>query len=285
MKARAFAYVRPTTLTGVLAHLASGRDAKILAGGQSLMPSLNMRLSAPDLLIDINSVGELRGIEQRGDTIRIGALARHADVAGSALVAKHLPLIAQAMTHVAHPAIRNRGTTCGSIANADPAAEMPACAVALDARLTLISQSGGERHVAAREFFLGLFETALREDELLAAVSFPIAKPGERFGFEELATRHGDFPAVGIAARAALDGPRIASLDLVIFASEASPLLSAAAARIAAGETWNAALGEAIAEAAVAEMEPIENLHGRPQTKRRQARALIVRALNGMMHG
>ncbi len=284
MKASAFAYVRPTSVAGVLAHLDSGRDVKILAGGQSLMPSLNMRLSAPELLIDINHIDALRGIEERDGQIRIGALVRHAEVAGSDLVATRLPLVAWAMRHVAHPAIRNRGTTCGRHANAAQAAEMPACAVALDATLVLLSNRG-RRDVPAREFFLGLFETARQDDELLAEVLFPVARPSERFGFDEVAPRHGDFAAVGVAARASLTDARFDALDLVVFASESRPLLSMAAGDIAAGQAWSPALGEAIAEGVAAEMEPSDNLQGRGDTKCKQARTLIARVLQGMMHG
>jgi len=284
MKAGAFAYARPTTVADALAQLGGGRDAKVLAGGQSLMPSLNMRLAAPELLVDINRIEELRGIERRDDSIRIGALVRHAEVIDSDLVRTHLPLVALAMRHVAHPAVRNRGTTCGSIANADPAAEMPACAVALDARLVLLSRRG-RREIAARQFFRGLFETERRDDELLAEVLFPIARRPDRFGFDELAVRHGDFAAVGVAARASIAQGVIAALDLVVFASESRPLLSRAAASIAVGQAWSASLGEAIATAAVAEMQPMDNLHGRGDTKRKQARVLITRVLNEILHG
>jgi carbon-monoxide dehydrogenase medium subunit len=283
MKSAAFAYVRPTSVAGVLEHLGSGRDAKILAGGQSLMPSLNMRLSAPDILIDINRVDALRGIDLRDGHIRMGALVRHAEVASSALVSARLPLVARAMRHVAHPAVRNRGTTCGSLANADPAAELPACSVALDATFVLLSRRG-RREVPAREFFLGLFETARRDDELLAEVLFPVAGPSERFGFDEVATRHGDFAAVGVAARASLTGARIDALDLVIFASEVRPLLGIEASEIAVGQSWSPALIKEVAAATAAEMEPMDNLQGRGDTKRRQARALITRVLQGMMY-
>jgi carbon-monoxide dehydrogenase medium subunit len=285
MKAAAFAYVCPTTVAGALAQLDGGRDAKILAGGQSLMPSLNMRLAAPELLVDINRIGELGGIERRGEFIRIGALVRHAEVIDSGLVKTYLPLVGLAMRHVAHPAVRNRGTTCGSIANADPAAEMPACAVALDARIVLLSGRRGRREIPARQFFRGLFDTECRNDELLAEVLFPVAPPSERFGFDEVAVRHGDFAAVGVAVRAALEQARIAALNLVVFAAEPRPLLSTAATSIAIGQVWSPSLGKAIADAVVAEMEPIENLHGRADTKRKQAHTLIARVLDGMMHG
>jgi carbon-monoxide dehydrogenase medium subunit len=161
---------------------------------------------------------------------------------------------------------------------------MPACAVALDARVVLLSQRG-RREIPARQFFRGLFETERRDDELLAEVLFPIARSSERFGFDELAVRHGDFAAVGVAARASLEEGRIAALDLVIFASEPRPLLSARAAAIAVGQPWSPSLGDAIAAATVAEMQPMDNLHGRGDTKRKQARVLITRVLDRMMHG
>jgi carbon-monoxide dehydrogenase medium subunit len=242
-----------------------------------------MRLASPELLVDINRIDELRGIERRDEFIRIGALVRHAEVIDSDLVAKHLPLVTLAMRHVAHPAVRNRGTTCGSIANADPAAEMPACAVALDAKLVLLSRRG-RREIPARAFFCGMFETERQDDELLAEVLFPIAHPSERFGFDEVAIRHGDFAAVGVAARASVKDQHIAALDLVVFASESRPLRSTAAAVVAVGQVWNSSLGKDVADAAVAEMNPIDNLHGRGDTKRKQARTLITRVLDGMMH-
>src|SRR5271167_3746797 len=158
MKAPAFGYARPASLAEAF---------PLLAGGQSLIAALNMRLSAPDLLVDINDIGELRGIEARQDHIRIGALARHREVAGAPLIAAKVPLIAAAMRHVAHPAVRNRGTTCGSLAYADPASEMSACAVALDATFVLASKRVSRREVSARNFFRGIYETDCKADELL----------------------------------------------------------------------------------------------------------------------
>jgi carbon-monoxide dehydrogenase medium subunit len=281
MKAAAFGYVRPATLAEACALIEGDRDAKILAGGQSLLPALAMRLSTPEILVDINRIEALRGIERRDRFIRIGALARHAEVAASPLVAEALPLISQAMHHVAHPAVRNRGTTCGSIAYADPSAEMPACAVALDAILVLAS-SAGTRQVAARSFFHGFYETERRNDEILIEALFPVARPDERFGFAEVALRHGDFPSVGVAAKARLDGKVLAGLDLVLFGSEPAPLLSAAGA-LAAGQSWSRALSRELTAAAIAEMDPMENHQGNAETKRRQAATLITRLLDRML--
>src|SRR2546428_1307842 len=163
------------------------------------MTTLNMRLSAPEILVDINRIEGLAGITFADGVLRIGAMTRHFDVEHSALVARHAPLIAQAMPHVAHPAIRNRGTFGGSLAFADPAAELPACAVALGARL-LLESARGRRAVEAKDFFRGLYSTALAADEILVAAEIPVAKPGARYEFAELARRKGDYALIGVAA-------------------------------------------------------------------------------------
>ena len=178
MKAPKFRYVRVDTLERALELLdRHGEDARILAGGQSLMPTLNMRLSQPDILIDINRLEELKGISAENGRVRIGALARHAAVLSSPIVARDLPLIAEAMPHVAHVAVRNRGTFGGSIALADPAAELPACVVALDAML-VVQSVDGRREIPARDYFKGLYETERRANELLIEARIPVEEPG-----------------------------------------------------------------------------------------------------------
>jgi len=198
LKAPAFAYAKPASL-GEALELLARPGAKALAGGQSLIPSLNMRLSSPELLVDIGGLKELQGISLRKDFLRIGALTTHAQLETSAAVKQHVPLLAQAVPHVAHAAIRNRGTIGGSLALADPAAEYPAVAVALQAVLTVRSKSS-ERMVGASGFFKGLFETDLKPGELLTAIEFPAAKRSDRHAFLELARRHGDYAIVGLAA-------------------------------------------------------------------------------------
>src|SRR5215475_13068460 len=170
MKASAFAYARATSVADAQELLAAhGENAKVLSGGQSLMPAMNLRLISPELVVDIGGIAELRGIELKGDTLRIGALTRHVDLQRSTQIVEHAALLAEAVAHVAHPAIRNRGTLGGSVAHADPAAELPACMLALDA--TIIARGrAGERRIAAADFFQGIFQTALRADELLVAV-------------------------------------------------------------------------------------------------------------------
>ena len=198
MKAAAFAYAKPASLPAAF-ELLQNPEAKVLAGGQSLIPSLNMRLSSPELLVDITGLPELGGLSVQGNSIRIGALVTHAQLGKSDEVRKHVPLLAQAVPHVAHAAIRNRGTIGGSMALADPAAEYPACAVALEA-VFILKRKSAERRVKAEQFFKGLFDTDLKPGELLVAVEFPVAKKADKSLFLELARRHGDYAIIGLAA-------------------------------------------------------------------------------------
>ena len=183
----------------------ASKDARLLAGGQSLIATLNMRLSAPSLLIDINGIGGLDGIAHKDGMVEIGALARHAAAERSDMIAKHAPLIARAMPHIGHAAIRNRGTLGGSIAFADPAAELPACLLALDGEVEATGPKG-KRTIKADDFFKGLFETALGPQDVLTAIRVPAAGKDTRVGFAELARRHGDYAIVGLAASARADG-------------------------------------------------------------------------------
>ncbi len=230
MKAPPFAYLRPAELSQALDLInIYGTDARLLAGGQSLLSALNMRLAAPSVLIDINGLTELTGITLQQDRLVIGALTRHAEIERSPLIAQHVPLLALAMPHVAHPAVRNRGTIGGSLAFADPAAELPACCVALDA-VMIISGRSGERRVRARDFFHGLYETALQPGEILVAVEFAIARPGERCAFRELARRQGDYAMVGAVALSIVDGGVLHDVHLAFFGVGDRPVLAAYAA-------------------------------------------------------
>jgi carbon-monoxide dehydrogenase medium subunit len=197
LKAPVFAYAKPASLAEAF-ELLQNPNAKILAGGQSLIPSLNMRLSAPELLVDITGIPGISGISVQGSSVKIGALTTHAQLENSEAIKRHAPLLAQAVPHVAHAAIRNRGTIGGSLALADPAAEYPAVAVALDA-LVCIEGKKGKRTVRAKDFFKGLFETDLKPGELLTAVELPVAKAGDKSVFVELARRHGDYAILGLA--------------------------------------------------------------------------------------
>ena len=282
MKAPAFDYVRPSDLDGALALRARyGDAAQYLAGGQSLMPSLHFRVASPRLLIDINRIGSLRGIERRGDFVRIGALARHAEVEASEIVRADVPLIAEAVRHVAHPAIRSRGTFGGSLALADPAAELPACAVALGAEIVVAGQ-GGMRRVAARDFFRGLFETALAPGEIVVEATIPRQEARQRSAFLELSPRRGDFATVGVACQADLEGDKVSALRLVVFGSEPYPRVARRAQAAAEGARLAPELGAPVAEALEGDLEPMANAQGSAAFKRHLAAVLARRAIERM---
>jgi len=226
MKPYAFSYVRPQSIADACALLAEHGDmAAVLAGGQSLVPLLNLRLTSPALVVDINRLAGLQDIAVRDTHLEIGALCRHDTVLRSPLVNQHAPILAAALRHVAHPAIRNRGTFGGSVALADPAAELPACCVALEAEIVLASATG-TRTVAATEFFLGVFATARRSDELVVAIRFPLDGAGDRFVFDEIARRHGDYAIVGLAAVAPADRTSGTAARFVFFGLGDAPRLA-----------------------------------------------------------
>jgi len=202
MKAAEFRYERPETLAEALALLEDADlDATPLAGGQSLVPMMNFRLAMPGMLVDLSGLDDLKGISEDGGGVRIGAMTRYVDLAGSDLITRRAPLIAMALPYIAHAAIRNRGTIGGSVALADPAAEMPALLLALDATITVQSSAGSKTHGAA-DFFLGMYETALEDGELVTAITIPAPAPHRRFAFYELARRHGDYAMAGVAVSA-----------------------------------------------------------------------------------
>ena len=279
MKPAPFAYVCATNLDQVFDLLDEhGDDARILAGGQSLMATLNMRLSAPEVLIDINRIDGLSGISVDGDTLRVGALTRHAEVAASADVARHAPLIAKAMPHVAHVAIRNRGTFGGSVAFADPAAELPAVCRAVRARFVLQGRSG-TRTVDADDFFLGLFETARAPNEVLVAAEIPSIGADEKTAFLELARRHGDYAIVGLAAQGSVINGSFSDMRLAFFGAGDRPILATAANAALEGKAWSDATVAAAQAALDADLDPMPDLNGSPATKMHLARVLTGRAL------
>ena len=222
MKPAPFAYARARSVAQAIELLAH-EEARLLAGGQSLIATLNMRLSAPRLLVDLNGIGGLDGIARNDGWLEIGALVRHVQAERSAEVARHAPLIAKALPHIGHPAIRNRGTIGGSIAFADPAAELPACLLALGGEL-VITGPQGSRDVKADDFFKGLFETALTPHDVLTAIRVPAADAGTRSGFAEFARRHGDYAMVGLAAAARADGKGLRDVRLAFFGVGATPV-------------------------------------------------------------
>ena len=280
MKPPPFEYLRPADLDSVLSALAHESEAtKILAGGQSLVPMMNLRIVAPKRVVDINRVPGLDRIGIDGDHLVIGALARHTDVMASPIVRQYAPVVIAAYRHVAHRPIRNRGTIGGNLAHADPASELPAVMLALDAEIVLRSRTG-ERRVPAGGFFLGIFETAARADELLTEIRIPLASGSRRWGFEEMSQRQGDFALVALAATFDVDGGRCAHTHLG-YAGVAEHALRIAAAEAALnGENPHEAAFEEVAEKAAEAVNPPEDVHADAAYRRDLVRALTRRALS-----
>jgi carbon-monoxide dehydrogenase medium subunit len=282
MKASAFSYARATSVVNALELLvAHGDKAKVLSGGQSLMPAMNLRLISPELIVDIGEIAELRGIEMRGDILSIGALTRHVDLLRSSEVAAHAPLLKEAVAQVAHPAIRNRGTLGGSLAHADPASELPACMVVLNATIIVRGQAG-ERRFAAEDFFTGIYETALSAQELLISVELPIPRKNSRHFFHEFARRHGDYGIVGLAAQAIVEGDVFADLRMAFFAVGDRPVLARAAKKLV-----NVALTPAVLlDAATAlgeELDPQQDHQASASMRRHLAKVLLKRCTSALL--
>jgi carbon-monoxide dehydrogenase medium subunit len=282
MKASAFSYARATSIPHALQLLAShGDKAKVLSGGQSLMPAMNLRLVSPEWIIDIGRLDELRGIVVIDDTLRLGALTRHVDLAHSKDIAQHAPLLADAIAHVAHPAIRNRGTVGGSLAHADPASELPACMLALNAVMVIQGQ-GSERRVAAKDFFTGICQTALAPEELLIAVEIPLTKNATHY-FHEFARRHGDYAMVGLAAQAVVERNTFADLRLAYFGVGDRPVLAAAANMLRGVDITPAVLVQAC-EALDTELEPQEDQQASAAMRLHLTKVLLRRAVGALLN-
>lgn len=282
MKAAEFDYVKAASLEQVFALLQEyGDEARLLAGGQTLLATLNMRLSEPALVIDITGIEALRGIAVQGDMLRIGALATHSEIEASALVAQHAPLLAQAAPHIGHRAIRNAGTWGGAIAYADPAAEWPACLVALGGTV-LVRGPAGERRIAADDFFVDLYTTALQADELVIACDIPLAQSDDWSGFSELARRHGDYAIVGLAVNARRQQQTLASVRLAFLGVGTVPLRARQTEALLQGKMLDAALiGQAVA-CLRSELDPLPDLTHSQQTKRHLAGVLLQRLLQSV---
>ena len=278
MKPAAFAYAKARSLDHAIELL--GRhdgQARVLAGGQSLIATLNMRLDAPDLLVDINHIAGLDSIARRNGHVEIGALVRHATAERSDVIARAVPLIARAMPHIGHPAIRNRGTVGGSIALADPAAELPACLVALNGEVE-IAGAQGRRAVKADDFFTGLFDTALGSGDVLTAIRLPAATSASRVGFAEFSRRHGDYALVGLAASATAEGKNLRDVRLAYFGVGATPVR----ARKAEAALADAGLDAAVA-ALAADLAPADDVQASAAVKRQLAGVLIRRVAAQLM--
>jgi carbon-monoxide dehydrogenase medium subunit len=282
MKASAFSYARATSVANALELLvAYGDKAKVLSGGQSLIPAMNLRLVSPELIVDIGEITELRGIAVRGGVLRIGALTRHVDLLRSPEIAAYAALLTEAIAHVAHPAIRNRGTLGGSLAHADPASELPACMVALNAIIVVRGQTG-ERRIAARDFFTGIYETALLAQELVIAVELPNAQKNSVHFFHEFARRHGDYAIAGLAAQAIVQGGLFTDLRAAFFAVGDRPILARAATKLINVGVTPTILAEASATLGQ-ELDPQEDQQASAAMRRHLAKILLARCVSALL--
>ena len=283
MRPPPFSYADPSTVDEALGLLAEhGDDAGILAGGQSLVPLLNFRLARPAVIVDINRIADLAYIEQRNGTLEIGALTRHRAVERSAVVSEACPLLSEAIEHVGHAQVRNRGTIGGSLAHADPAAELPAVVTALDGRLRLRS-AGGERTLAPGDFFMGSLTTAIEPGEMLVAVELPLWPEGTATCFAEFSRRQGDFALAGAGAVLAFgDDGRVERAGLALMGVGDRPFDGAAIANeLLRGEKTNEAAVRAVAERVASSVEPASDLHAPADYRRHLAGVLTRRALLG----
>jgi aerobic carbon-monoxide dehydrogenase medium subunit len=282
MKAAAFAYARAESIDDALQLLAAhGERAKVLSGGQSLMPAMNLRLISPKLIVDIGGILELRRIVVTGDILRIGALARHVDLQRSPEIAACAPLLAEAIAHVAHPAIRNRGTLGGSLAHADPAAELPACMLALDATI-VVRGGGGERRITAADFFQGIFQTALSAEELLVAVELPLSRTNAVNFFHEFARRHGDYAIAGLAGHSTIEAGVFTSLRLAFFSVGDRPVLAKAASRLINSAVTPTLLSD-VSAALGEELDPQDDQQASGAMRRHLAKVLFTRCVATML--
>lgn len=280
MKPAPFRYFAPTTLDEALALLVEHGDvAKVLAGGQSLVPMMNFRLVTPTVIIDLNRVTELSYISERDGGLMVGAMTRQRQLERDPLVAARAPLVTETMPFIAHSQIRNRGTFGGSLAHADPAAELPAVATALDAQFKLVSQKG-ERWVRAADFFLGLFTTVLEPTELLTEITLPAMPPRTGYSFQEVSRRHGDYALAGVACVLTLDDQGACrDARSVCLGLGAQPIDARSAAKQIIGAMPSPQAVQAVAEAVDAEIDPSSDIHASADFRRHLARVLTRRAL------
>ena len=280
MKPAKFTYACPRSVEEALALLAEGGEgAKLLAGGQSLVPLLNLRMAQVDSLIDLNRLTDLSFITRENGTLRVGALTRHRQLEVSDEARAAQPLLSRAAAEVGHLAIRNRGTIGGSLVHADPAAEWPLVAVALDAQLVLRSQ-GNMRTIAAREFFLAPLTTVIEPHELLCEVRFPVASGRTVWGFQELCRRPGDFAIAAVACRLTLDqNGACTAVSLAVGGAHSTPLLIAEIEKAVKGNRGEEGAIKGAAEITAAAVEPPADVHGSAEFRRRMVKVMTARAL------
>ena len=279
MKPPAFDYAVAETVDDATARLAEyGDDAKLIAGGQSLVPMMNFRLVSPAVLIDIRKISPPDAIEEAEGHVRIGALTRHRALETSGLIADRFPVLTAAMKHVAHLAIRNRGTIGGSLCHADPAAELPAIAMLLDARIS-VARHGSERVIEARDFFEGALWTAVGDDEIVTHIDIPLLPPGTGWGFHEFARRHGDFGLAGAAATVTVSAGRATETRIALLGVGETPVRAHAAEQLLTGGGFEPDKLAAAAAAVRVGIDPTDDLHASADYRRHLAGVLAERAL------
>jgi carbon-monoxide dehydrogenase medium subunit len=283
VKPAAFEYLAPATMLEALeARAAHSFDSAILAGGQSLVPLLNLRMAQPGVVIDLNGLPELAGIHEDGNGIEVGAMVRQRDLERSALVAQRAPLLARALPLIAHPPIRARGTIGGSLAHADPAAELPAVAVALDATLLVQSAERGTRTIEAAAFFQGALMTALEPDELLVGIRFP-AMPGARAAFHEVTRRHGDFALAGAAATVVVEDGVVRDARIVLIGLGDAPVRDGEVEARLVGRRSDPTHADEAARVAGAGLDAREDIHATAAYRRHCARVVTARAVREVL--
>jgi aerobic carbon-monoxide dehydrogenase medium subunit len=279
MKPAPFDYVAPTSIDEACAALAeAGGGATVLAGGQTLMPLLNLRMSQPFILVDINNIADLKGIARAGGGTRIGAMTRQCDAIASEVLKRDLPVLVQAVSHVGHHQTRNRGTVGGSIALGEPAAELPATAVALGATIEVRSIRG-TRHIPAGEFYLGPYMTVLEADELVTGITFPDWPKGHKPLFREVAQRPGDFALVGMVGALCIEGDKITRAGLAWFGMGPTPVRAKAAEQMLLGQALDRINPQAVAERAIADTAPFDDQHTSAEYRRTVGMRIFSRTL------
>ena len=280
MKFPSFEFFRPTSLAEALDHFrAHGDETRVIAGGQSLLPMMALRLAQPEMLVDLSRVGDLSTIEATDSALEVGAMVREWDLERSPIVASRIPLLHQALPLIGHAAIRARGTVGGSIAHADPSAELPLVAVALDATISVQSVERGTRSIPAGDFFQGVFTTAVEPDEIVTLVSFPFQDAASESCLVEVARRHGDFAIVAVAISTGMSDGTITSASVAIGGVGPTPVRARSAEAVLVGAGPTERTIEAAAEAAAAEVDPPADLHGTAAYRTHLVRVLVRRGL------
>ena len=283
MKSAAFDYAKPKVFSEALALLTeAGEDAQLIAGGQTLLATLNLRLSEPSILIDITSLDELKGITVIGDQLRIGSLVTHTEIEDSKLIEQHAPLLKAAAPHIAHRAIRNLGTWGGSLAYGDPAAEWPACSLTLNATM-LIAGPDGERRISAQDFFIDLYTTSLEPNEILVATEMPITNHNSVFYFHELARRHGDYAVAGLSMVAQKHGNVLSDCAFTFFSVGATPMMALKAQALVDGKPLTDEVISSAVAAAREELEVIADITNSVETKQHLIGVLLERGLKHLI--